>query len=337
MLGNGHVKLLQHGLQSQTHLIMIKTAVCVLFAVAAGVQVDYAPAATSYIYRSDNAGPASLIHVGAYKPLPYAPLPLAEYAPAPLPYVAAKPIAIEDAEHDDEDEHSEEYIDGGDLDGHGFAKGGGNDFGAKHHSEHGEKGSKGYHSKDHVAKGESGHYGNEHKEGFYHEGEGGKKGHHDEVDAHGKHSASGESYKGGDHGYKQHHSKGEDITGYHKVFHKDEFKKDHDFYDVADNSGHFKKHGFENEHHGSEKGAHEKGGHHDSAADKGEFGKAGSYAKGHIDDLHKGHSAEEGADSHYNHHDDFGKKGASSHEKDYAYGDDDDYDDDDDEDDHHKA
>lgn len=325
---------------------MANTFISLLFAgaVASAVQVGFGPAATSYIYRSDNNGPASLIQLGGHgyqQPHAFAPpIPIAQplkyteafdLAPAPLLYVAAKPIVVEDAEDDDDsDEGSEE---GGNLvgldHGHSFEKGGGSDFGEKHHAEHGEKGSKGYNSKGHDAKGASGHYGKEHKEGHYEESKGKKGAHHDEADAHGKHHEAGESYKGGDHGHKKHFSKGEEVTGYHKVFNKDEFKKDHDFYDVADKSGHFNKHGYEKGHHGSEEGAHKEGGLYKSGQDKGEFGKAGFHSKGHLDDGEAGHSAEEGHDSHYDHEKDFGKKGGSSHEKEYEYADDDDDDEDD--------
>lgn len=351
------MKLLQHELQYDTHLNMATTALYVLLAatVASAVQVFAPPAATSYIYRSDNNGPANFINLGA--PAPYhaqhnafaAPLPLLQpklgaleayelAAPVPLPYIAAKPIAVEDAEDDDDDDdddsdESDEYIEGGELVGHGhgheFAKGGGSDYDEKHHKAHGEKGSKGYVSKGHHAKGESGHYGKEHKEGYSSEAEGGKKGHHDEASAHGKHYESGEGYKGGDHGHKKHFSKGEEVTGYHKVFNKDEFKKDHDFYDVADDSGSFKKHGYEKGHHSEEEGAHKEGGHHDSAYDKGDSSKAGFHAEGHNEDSDAGHSAEEGSESHHHGESGYGKKGGSAHGKEYGFvdQDDDEYDD----------
>lgn len=320
---------------------MVKIAIVVLLvaAVAAAVQIGYvAPAASSYIYRSDNGGPASLIQLG---PQPsFAPLPLVEpikafeaydLAPVPLPYVAAKPILLEDSDDDDDEDDEESSEQGGKFielgHGHGFEKGAGSDYGEEHHSAHGEKGSKGYNSKGHHANGESGHYGKGHKEGFLSEAKGEKGAYHDVADAYGKHHSSGKSYKGGDHGHKKHFSKGEDVTGYHKVFHKDEFKKDHDFYDIADKSGHFNKHGYEKAQHEAEAGAHKKEGHHDSALDKGEFGKEGFVASGNIDDVDHGHSAEEGGESHYSNEEEFGKKGAGSQEKEYLYGDDDDEDD----------
>ncbi|XP_063385408.1 sarcoplasmic reticulum histidine-rich calcium-binding protein-like [Cydia fagiglandana] len=342
-------------------------AFCVLLVVAAAsaVHVSYvAPVASGYIYRSDNGGPASLIQLGAqqyHQPAAFAPpLPVAQPLTLPLPepevyelpatpltfHGEAEPLAkhIAEQDEDDEDDVDDEEEDHTDPElyghligighghghGHAYEKGAGSDYGEEHHAAHGEKGSKGYSSKDHHASGEAGHYGKEHKEGHYGESEGEKAAHHDEADAHGKHHKAGSSYKGGDHGHKKHFSKGEDVTGYHKVFHKDEFKKDHDFYDVADNSGHFNKYGNQKGHHGSEEGGHKEGGSHDSGSHKGEFGKAGFHAKGHHDESDTGHSAEEGKESHYNHSEEHGKKGSSEDGKEYHFEDDDDEDDDDD-------
>lgn len=323
----------------------------IIAAAAAAVNSGYvAPVASGFIYRNDHNGPASLIQLGVvpyHQPHAFAPpLPLAQtlaqplklkaieaydLEPAPLSYVAAKPIVEEDYDDEDDendasDESSEEYADGDLIEhdhGHAFEKGGGSDYEEKHHAAHGEKGSRGYKSSGNEAKGALGHYGKKHDEGFYSEGEDEVRGHHDKAEAHGKHDHSGEQYTGGKHGHKKHFSKGEDITGYHKVFHKDEFKKDHDFYDVADNSGHFKKHGYAKKNHGSKEGGHKKGGLHKAAFDKANFGKAGFHAKGNTGESGHSHSAEEGNESHYKHGEDFGKKAGSAHEKKYVYEDDD--------------
>lgn len=312
------------------------------------VQPGYvAPGATGYIYRSDNNGPASLIQLGSalyQQPHAFAPpipilqqlveKPVYEEVPALLPYVAAQPIAVEDAEDDDDDnadgEDSGDYIGGEEIDyGHAHEKGAGSDYGEENHAAHGEKGSKGFLSKGHHAKGQSGHYGKEHQEGYASEAKGEKGSHHNEASAGGKQHEAGGSYSGGDHGHKKHHSKGEEVTGYHKVYNKDEFKKDHDSYDVADKSGHFNKFGYQKGQHGTEAAAHETGGNHDSGYEKDAFGKAGSFAKGNHDEKGAGHSADAGHESHYNHQEDFGKKGGSEAAKDYGYEDgDEDYDDD---------
>ncbi|CAK1545444.1 unnamed protein product [Leptosia nina] len=291
----------------------IPVAIFSLVSAATAIQIGV-PAASSYIYRNDHNGPASLIQLGGNYELPIAPVKAFEaydLAPLPLPYIAAKPIAIEDAEED-----SEESDEGIALGHEGAA---GSDFEEEHHKAHGEKGSKGYHSKGHFAKGQSGSYGEAHNEGHHSEGSGEKGAHHDEADAFGKHHKAGKHYKGEDHGHKKYHSKGEDITGYHKVFNKDEFKKDHDFYDVADNSGHYNKHGSEKKHFSEEEGGHAEGAKGSAGYDKGDFGKSGYHNKGHVDDADSEHESKEGDESHYNHHEGYGKKGGNNHEKEYEY------------------
>ncbi|XP_045779434.1 oleosin-B3-like [Maniola jurtina] len=304
----------------------MRTAIVLLCAAcAAAVQVGF-PAATSYIYRSDNAGPPSLIQL---TPAFAAPLPL---APVPLPYVNAKPIAIEDAEEDEENGYDDSDDDDDDDDGgsegllaHAHESGGGSSYGEEHHNARGEKGSKGYATKGHHAKGVAGHYGKGQDEGFYRESKGEKGAHHDEADAHGAHHQAGKSYEGGDHGHKKHFSKGEDVTGYHKVFHKDEFKKDHDFYDEAAKDGHFKKHGYHKAHHGAEKGAHAKGGQNAAGYEKDGYGKAGYHTEGRVDEADEERAAERGGDSHHSRHEDYGNKGARRRGEEYAYADGDDY------------
>ncbi|XP_023948099.1 uncharacterized protein LOC112053059 [Bicyclus anynana] len=285
-------------------------ALLLCVAAVAAVRVPpYPLAPAAYIYRSDNGGPPSLIQL----------------APAPLPFVNAQPIAIEDAEEDAESYDDTDELDG-ELGGEGEAlaqlsheRGGGSSYDEAHRSAHGEKGSKGYSSEGHHAKGASGDYGERHHEGHYHES-GGKKGeHHDEADSHGSHHQSGKSYKGGDHGHKKHFSKGEDVSGYRKVFSKDEYKKDHDFYDEAAKDGHFHKHGYQKAHHGAAKGAHAAGGSAAAGHDEDDYGKAGYRTDGRVDEADAAHSAERGEDEHYHKHEEHGHKGASDEGSAYQY------------------
>lgn len=253
-------------------------------------------------------------------------------APPPLPYVGAQPIIVEDAGLDAAEVYDDGLLNHGLLHhphGHAYEKGGGADYGEEHHAAKGEKGSKGYNTKGHHAKAASGHYGKGEDEHYYKEKGAEANGGHDEAQTHGTQYSSGKSYQGGDHGHKKHFSKGEDIEGYHKVFNKDEFKKDHDFYDTADNSGHFNKHGYEKGHHGSEEAAHKEGGNHDSGHDEAEGGKVGHHSKGETSESDLGHSDEEGEDSHYVKEEEYGKKSGGEAGKVIAYADaddDDDYD-----------
>ncbi|KAJ2954887.1 hypothetical protein O0L34_g3208 [Tuta absoluta] len=334
---------------------MIKSAlsflliVIVLFTIAGAGFI--APVASGYIYRNDNHGPASLIQVGAIpyqQPQALAPhsplvqhlaLPLKlqaleayDLAPAisPLPYILPRATKEEEEVHDSDesDESSEEYLDGGDLHGdtgtaHAYEKEAGSDYDQEHHEAHGAKGSKAYKSEDNHQDGDSGHYSNEQEKENYKQNKQEADTHYDEADTQGKHAKSTQSYKGSNHGHKKHFSKGEDVTGYHKVFHKDDFKKDHDFYDVADNSGHFNKYENSNKKHNSEEGRKKKGAHHTSGYENAAFGKAGFRAKNQVDENKEGYSSEEGHDSHYAHENDYGTKESKLKEKEFGYNDDD--------------
>ncbi|XP_053995275.1 uncharacterized protein LOC128885313 [Hylaeus anthracinus] len=61
--------------------------------------------------------------------------------------------------------------------------------------------------------------------------------------------------------------------GFHNVYHKDEHKKDHDFYDNDDQGGHSKKHGRYNEKHVATEGSFKKGGKKGSSIDEAEHRK----------------------------------------------------------------
>lgn len=200
---------------------------------------------------------------------------------------------------------------------HGY--GGGSDYGSKGHDEHGDKGYKGYASKHHYEKGGAGDYHTEKYESYSVSGGGGHKKDYDEADAYGKDYAHGHGYKGGDHGHKSSHSKGEEVDGYHKVFNKDEFKKDHDVYDGEKVEGGFHKHGDGHSHHGSDAGEFKKGGAHESGHDEGGFGKGGFSEQESGDEHGAGHSSEEGGESSQHSGGDFGAEGGRFGGKGYGY------------------
>lgn len=116
-------------------------------------------------------------------------------------------------------------------------------------------------------------------------------------------------------GEKKHHKKGSKTTGYHNVYHKDEYKKDHKFYDESDHSGHFAKHGEKEKKHSADSGYEKKGGFHDSAYDQGHKKKQGSESTGHVDEQHKKYKKKHGYDKYHNDHEKYGKKhGDNAHD-----------------------
>lgn len=80
-------------------------------------------------------------------------------------------------------------------------------------------------------------------------------------------------WPGGKNGHKKYHKKGSKTTGFHHKGHKDDFHKEHKFYDSEEKKGDHKKYGSEHEFHESKKGEHKKGEKHDSGYDEGHKGK----------------------------------------------------------------
>lgn len=200
-----------------------------------------------------------------------------------------------------------------------YEHGEGNDYGSKGQKEHGEKGYKGYAKSHKYGNGDAGDYHTEKYESFSVSGEGGHKKHYDEALERGKDYEQGHGYKAGDHGHKASHSKGEEGEGYHKVFDKDEFKKDHDFYDGEKHERDFQKYGNGHTDHGSDAGGYKKGGSHESGHDASGFGKGGFIEKESRDEHDTSHSGEKGGESSHYHHGDIGAKGGYHAGKRYGY------------------
>ncbi|XP_066999902.2 uncharacterized protein [Anabrus simplex] len=240
--------------------------------------------------------------------------------------------AIEAADIEDAGESAEYNLAGGEfkeevegdagVDGyHGgnYKRGGGEEQDASHYASQGEKGEKGYKSQHAFDKGEAGKHGAAEDAGFYNEQAGHKKAHHDEAGQYGEHNEGAKGYKSASFGAHADHKKGSKTTGFHNVYHKDEYKKDHSFYDEANNSAHQDKHGEFEAKHAAAQGGFRKGGRQDAAYDVGEKGKKGSYDKGEHFDEEKGFEGREGHDGYHGHKEEFSKKGDQSNGKEYGY------------------
>lgn len=100
----------------------------------------------------------------------------------------------------------------------------------KYHKKNGKKSSKGYNNQFKFSKGKKGSYDNEHDSGDHKEDGGHKSSKYDEADNYKEHDEESHKKKGGHFGSKKNHKKGSKSKGYHNVFMKDEYKKDHTFY-----------------------------------------------------------------------------------------------------------
>ncbi|XP_063229084.1 aspartate, glycine, lysine and serine-rich protein-like [Bacillus rossius redtenbacheri] len=214
---------------------------------------------------------------------------------------------------------------GGEFQDSGYSKGGGEAHDAAHHAVEGAKGEKGYKVEEAFDKGSAGKHGAEERKGFYGEEGASKKGHHDEAAHYGEQHKGEKGSQGQEYGRRSSHKKGHKTTGFHNVYHKDEFKKEHSFYDDAHASEHDSKHGEYGQKHAAEQGGYEKKGEVDAGYSEQGHGKKGEFAQGAHEDEEKGHSVQESAREHHGHEEDFAEKdGRSSavgygHDKGYGY------------------
>lgn len=277
-------------------------------------------------------------HHGAYvnKPIPYAYQHKHVAAPDHEAYVS-EAAAVEDDDDDEDEAEEEEEVShahyshlpvahakhtadhGHHEESDGYAKEDGSDYGEEHNSKHGNEASKGYKNEHEFDKGEKGHHHDENHADHYNKHGGKKSSEYDEGASYDQHEEGEKGSKGGKFGEKKSHKKGSKTTGYHNVFHKDEYKKDHTFYDDADHSGNFHKYGNEHAYHKADAGKHGKGGYHDSAHYADHFGKKGHTDKGHYDTADAGYNKKHGHDQHFAHESDYAKKGGNQYGNEHGY------------------
>ncbi|KAL1488214.1 hypothetical protein ABEB36_015171 [Hypothenemus hampei] len=132
--------------------------------------------------------------------------------------------------------------------------------------KHGDSLNKAYNVVDAYAKGLKGNYDKQSGKSYYEQTAGKKAAAFDAAGNYNVNQATGGVSIGGSFDKKDFHDDGSKTTGYHKVYHKDDYNKQHKFYDKADRKGHFTKFGSAKE-------------NDDQAA--GEFVKGAQYTDGH--------------------------------------------------------
>lgn len=202
-------------------------------------------------------------------------------------------------------------------------KGYGANYGDVHKSAHGEKGSSGYANNDAFSKGLRGLHARDHQKGHYDINGGRKIGNRDEANQYSSEHQAGKAHRGGSFAQEKSHDKGSKTTGYHKVFHKDEYKKDHTFYDKADQRGFFNKYGDFEAKKVANEGASKKGAHHDSGFKEIQHGAKGESDKGRFIGENEGYKGAKGFERFFKNYQDFAEKGgkSSGSEEGYAKGD----------------
>ncbi|KAL1459633.1 hypothetical protein WDU94_011597 [Cyamophila willieti] len=222
-------------------------------------------------------------------------------------------------DHDDHGDHHGDH-DHHDHGSHGFDKGGGDSYDSAHHKEHGQSHDKGYKDYNEYDSKDKTKYGKEEDKGFYKGKDGHKKHHYNEGDKYDEHHNKKKGSKGSKYGSSGYHKKGHKTNGYHNIFHKDEFKKEHKFYDDAKKEGFFDKYGNYHKKHGTKGGGKHDTGFHESGYDSSHHGKDGLYDKGFTAHANKGHDGKSGHSSGFSNFDDLDKKFGHDEEKKYGYG-----------------
>lgn len=186
--------------------------------------------------------------------------------------------------------------------------GGGSDFDSEGNSAHGDKGFAGYASKHHYGKGGAGDYHNENHESFAVSKGGALDKGFSGDGVFGDAFTKSHGITDNNHGYKSGHSKAEETDGYHNIFEKDEFKKDHGFYDGEGNEGGFGVFANGEKGGGSASGGFAEGGAGDAGFQEAGFGKGGFHDHGVDEQQGSDHNAVDASDSTHHHNADFATK-----------------------------
>lgn len=197
---------------------------------------------------------------------------------------------------------------GGIADESSYNKGEAANFHSGQEAAKGGQGSKGYKIAEGFDKGEKGKVDKEQEAGAYSSTAGEKKGEAEEGKKYAESTAAAGREKGESFSKSEGHKKGHKTSGFHNVYHKDEFKKDTSFYDSDHASGHEESYGSEDAHHNAAEGAYEKAEKSDAAHHEDSQAKKGSFTNGHQYGAVQGHDREEGEKEHYDNEIEYSKK-----------------------------
>lgn len=273
-------------------------------AVSAGTDPERARA-SSYIFRSFDATPSHVVYLSPARSR-------LVYGGKHEPIRVKANVESESSEEDGSDEHDEPKV----LQVK-HSEESGESYEDQRHSKKGEHDRKGYNRKHALKKGSKGSYGKEDQSHTYANEGDRKKSYHDEDSYHKDHHDEGHQVRGGKHGEKKSHKKGSKTTGYHNVYHKDEFKKEHIFYDTADHTGNFKKYGSSHKEHAEDAGQFSKGGHKEEGHSEKKHSKKGHSEDGKYDSDHHEYKKQRGDSKQYRDREEFslkdGKSGSNVH------------------------
>ncbi|XP_066144182.1 uncharacterized protein [Euwallacea fornicatus] len=163
----------------------------------------------------------------------------------------------------------------------------------------GDKLDKGYNVVDEYSKGVKGKFNNQYAKGYYDNTGGNKNSFYDKGTQFNGDVAGGAIVLGGALGEKEFHDKGSKTTGYHKMYHKDDYNKQHKFYDKADRKGHFVKYGDFQATKDQAAGQWVDGVLHAERNGENKYGIKDQSDKGKFEDTSKGFNREDGQEGFY--------------------------------------
>ncbi|KAF7278162.1 uncharacterized protein LOC143190487 [Rhynchophorus ferrugineus] len=173
----------------------------------------------------------------------------------------------------------------------------GNIYSLDNKAHYGYDDSKGYDSTRDFEKKLKGNYYNVDDKSYYNE-KGGKNGLALQNDGHyASQHGYGVAHHGGSFSQKNGHDKGSKISGYQKVYRKDDYNKQHKFYDIADKRGHYKKYGSRHAKDGSNSGYFVHDNNKESQYVDKNAGAKGISDKGYVDEYMDKFKAAKGSDN----------------------------------------
>ncbi|GJQ68894.1 hypothetical protein Trydic_g19307 [Trypoxylus dichotomus] len=157
----------------------------------------------------------------------------------------------------------------------------------------------GYQSRKKYSKGDHGRQGASSHKDDYGEEVLKKDDRYDEANHYDRDNEEDKTVKSAKFGEREGHRRGHKTRGYHNKFFKDEYHREHKFYDNYRRKGHFKKRGDYSGKQASREGGHRKGGNRNSSFERNRDGKEGHYDKGHYEDDTRGRNLRKGNEKYY--------------------------------------
>lgn len=274
---------------------------------------DLKTSASGYTYHSTFGRPVSYVHIANY---PYN-QPVAQYIQFDSHTTPIKVLEIHDKK--ELEDVSSDNLEIKDEKDKSYLEKKGKKYDSSDNTSSGEKSDKEYKNQHAYKKGQSGRHGEENEKGTFAMKSGQHKNHNDSASHYDEHYDNGSGSRNENFAISTSHKKGRKTTGFHKVYHKDEYKKDHVFYDERNKNGHYEKFGNHQNDHSVTKGGFQKEGNSEAVHRESNSAKIGSYNNNKFENQLKGYKNDAENEQHYSDHSNFSKEQGKSKYKQYGF------------------